>query len=45
MGFASEMQEVASDMLGEFDESTGRIVLVKVGGDPVWSESTGQGED
>ena len=42
MGFASEMQEVASDLLGEFDESTGRIVLVKVGGDPVWSESLGE---
>ena len=42
MGFASEMQEVASELLGEFDESTGRIVLVKVGGDPVWSESLGE---
>ena len=36
MGFASDMQEVASDLLGEFDESNGRIVLVKVGGEPVW---------
>ena len=42
MGFASEMQEVASDMLGEFDESNGRIVLVKVGGDPVWNETLGE---
>ena len=42
MGFASEMQEVASELLGEFDESNGRIVLVKVGGDPVWSESLGE---
>ena len=36
MGFASDMREVASDLLGEFDESNGRIVLVKVGGEPVW---------
>ena len=36
MGFASDMQSVASEMLGEFDESNGRIVLVKVGGEPVW---------
>ena len=42
MGFASDMQEVANDLLGEFDESTGRIVLVKVGGDPVWSETLGE---
>ena len=42
MGFASDMQEVASELLGEFDESNGRIVLVKVGGDPVWSESLGE---
>ena len=42
MGFASDMQEVASELLGEFDESSGRIVLVKVGGDPVWSESLGE---
>ena len=42
MGFASDMQDVASELLGEFDESNGRIVLVKVGGDPVWSESLGE---
>ena len=42
MGFASEMQEVASELLGEFDESNGRIVLVKVGGDPVWNETLGE---
>jgi hypothetical protein len=42
MGFASDMKEVANDLLGEFDESNGRIVLVKVGGDPVWSESLGE---
>ena len=36
MGFASDMREVASDLLGELDESNGRIVLVKVGGEPVW---------
>ena len=42
MGFASDMQEVASELLGEFDESNGRIVLVKVGGDPVWNETLGE---
>lgn len=42
MGFASDMQEVASDMLGEFDESSGRIVLVKLGGEPVWNETLGE---
>lgn len=42
MGFASDMQEVANDLLGEFDESNGRIVLVKVGGDPVWNETLGE---
>lgn len=42
MGFASEMQEVATELLGEFDESSGRIVLVKIGGDPVWNESLGE---
>lgn len=42
MGFASEMQEVASDLLGEFDESNGRIVLVKLGGNPVWNETLGE---
>ena len=42
MGFASDMQEVANELLGEFDESNGRVVLVKVGGDPVWSESLGE---
>ena len=42
MGFASDMQDVASELLGEFDESNGRIVLVKVGGDPVWNESLGE---
>ena len=42
MGFASDMQDVASELLGEFDESTGRIALVKVGGDPVWNETLGE---
>ena len=42
MGFAGDMQEVANDLLGEFDESNGRIVLVKVGGDPVWNETLGE---
>ena len=42
MGFASDMQEVANELLGEFDESNGRIVLVKVGGDPVWNETLGE---
>ena len=42
MGFAIEMQEVASDLLGEFDESNGRIVLVKMGGEPVWNETLGE---
>ena len=42
MGFASDMQEVASDLLGEFDESNGRIALVKVGGEPVWNETLGE---
>lgn len=42
MGFASDMQDVASDLLGEFDESNGRIVLVKVGGEPVWNETLGE---
>ena len=42
MGFASEMQEVATELLGEFDESSGRIVLVKMGGEPVWNETLGE---
>lgn len=42
MSFSSEMQGVANDLLGEFDESSGRIVLVKVGGDPVWNETLGE---
>ena len=42
MGFSSDMQEVASDLLGEFDESIGRIVLVKMGGEPVWNETLGE---
>lgn len=42
MGFASDMQEVANDLLGEFDESNGRIVLVKLGGEPVWNETLGE---
>ena len=42
MGFASDMQEVANDLLGEFDESIGRIVLVKIGGEPVWNETLGE---
>lgn len=42
MGFARDMQEVANELLGEFDESSGRIVLVKMGGDPVWNETLGE---
>lgn len=42
MGFASDMREVSNDLLGEFDESSGRIVLVKLGGDPVWNETLGE---
>ena len=42
MGFASDMQDVANDILGEFDESNGRIVLVKMGGEPVWNETLGE---
>lgn len=42
MGFASDMQEVSNDLLGEFDESSGRIVLVRMGGDPVWNETLGE---
>ena len=42
MGFASEMRDVANELLGEFDESSGRIVLVKLGGEPVWNETLGE---
>ena len=42
MGFASDMQDVANDLLGDFDESSGRIVLVKIGGEPVWNETLGE---
>ena len=42
MVFASDMQEVANDLLSEFDESNGRIVLVKMGGEPVWNETLGE---
>ena len=42
MSFSSEMQDVANDLLGEFDESSGRIVLVKMGGEPVWNETLGE---
>ena len=36
MGLAKRMQNTATRLLSKFDESNGRIVLVKVGGDPVW---------
>lgn len=39
MGFASDMQDVANELLGEFD---GRIVLVKVGGEPAFDEDLGE---
>lgn len=42
MGFASEMQEVATELLGEFDESSGRIALVKIGGYPVFDVDLGE---
>ena len=36
MGLANRMQSTATRLLSKFDESNGRIVLVKVGGEPVW---------
>ena len=36
MGLAKRMQSTATRLLSKFDESNGRIVLVKVGGEPVW---------
>ena len=36
MGLAKRMQSTATRLLSKFDESSGRIVLVKVGGEPVW---------
>lgn len=42
MGFSSDMQDVANDLLGEFDESNGRIVLVKLGGEPVFDVDLGE---
>ena len=36
MGLAKRMQNTATRLLSKFDESNGRIVLVKVGGEPVW---------
>ena len=36
MGLAKRMQSTATRLLSKFDESNERIVLVKVGGEPVW---------
>ena len=36
MSLAKRMQSTATRLLYKFDESNGRIVLVKVGGEPVW---------
>ena len=36
MSLAKRMQNTATRLLSKFDESNGRIVLVKVGGEPVW---------
>ena len=36
MGLAKRMQNTATRLLSKFDESNGRIVLIKVGGEPVW---------
>ena len=36
MGLSKRMQSTATRLLSKFDESNGRIVLVKVGGEPVW---------
>ena len=36
MGLAKRMQNTATRLLSKFDESNGRIVLVKVGGEPAW---------
>ena len=36
MGLAKRMQNTATRLLSKFDESSGRIVLVKIGGEPVW---------
>lgn len=38
MGFASRMEGVASKLLGKFDESDGRIVLVRRG-EAVWDDT------
>ncbi|MGL4937178.1 hypothetical protein [Shewanella sp.] len=42
MSFAKRMQNVASKLLDKFDESEGRIVLVKKGGEPVWDSELGE---
>ena len=36
MGLAKRMQNTATRLVSKFDESSGRIVLIKVGGEPVW---------
>lgn len=36
MSLAKRMQSTSTRLLSKFDESNGRIVLVKVGGEPVW---------
>ena len=38
MSLAKRMQNTATRLLSKFDESNGRIVLVKVGGEPVWDQ-------
>lgn len=42
MSFANRMKGVADKLLRKFDESNGRIVLVKKGGEPVWDEMIGE---
>jgi len=42
MSFANRMKGVADKLLRKYDESDGRIVLVKKGGEPVWDEILGE---
>lgn len=42
MSFTNRMKGVADKLLRKFDESDGRIVLVKKGGEPVWDEQLGE---
>lgn len=41
MGFSSRMQKVATKLLSKFDESDGRIKLVRAG-EKTWNEVTGE---